>query len=357
MAILIHPLGRRSAVGAVLAGLTLLGCAAVAFFGGRDTTPRFSHRVHVIDQGLDCAMCHMTEEGDSRPLPVDLAQCALCHDSLDEEQPEHKRAAAFFVVDPAAGPDAAPTPRRVLPRFKDEVIFDHTSHAALLGDNCLACHVGMDESDGLDADDALTMASCVKCHEAEGRQDTCAVCHTEVDIHWRPGTHGAPGAPTGPGNAWMRLHGEFSRDPHPPTESDCALCHTQSSCTECHQTMQPASHDEHFRLRGHGILADLDRESCFVCHRADSCNACHQTARPISHHGAFGSPVNHHCVGCHLPLAGEGCYTCHKDTPSHRLAAPQPPDHVPGANCRLCHGVGAPLPHVDDGSNCAACHR
>jgi hypothetical protein len=30
---------------------------------------------------------------------------------------------------------------------------------------------------------------------------------------------------------------------------------------------------------------------------------------------------------------------------------------VPSMNCRLCHGAGVPLPHVDNGSDCNSCHR
>jgi hypothetical protein len=26
-------------------------------------------------------------------------------------------------------------------------------------------------------------------------------------------------------------------------------------------------------------------------------------------------------------------------------------------NCRQCHGMTAPLPHVDKGDDCNACHR
>lgn len=339
---------------AALGGAALFGCAAVAFFGPRDETPVFPHRVHVVEQGLDCVLCHFTEDGATSPLPPDAGQCALCHDDLDAEKPPHKRAAAFFVapgdVVPEGGGDQEPTLalRPGLRRFSDEVRFDHTAHAAALGDDCLACHVGLDESERLTARDALTMSSCVDCHDARGREDTCATCHTVIDRTWSPPNHAT---------AWTRLHGEASRDPAPSSEVACLLCHSQSSCTECHQSTPPENHDEFFRLRGHGVLADLSRESCATCHRADSCISCHQSTRPLSHHGSFGAPRNDHCYGCHFPLAGEGCATCHRGTPSHALAAPQPPDHVPGANCRQCHGAGAPLPHADDGSACALCHR
>jgi hypothetical protein len=71
----------------------------------------------------------------------------------------------------------------------------------------------------------------------------------------------------------------------------------------------------------------------------------------------FGSPQNTHCLSCHLPLQGEGCFTCHKGTPSHQTAAPMPANHLPSMNCRQCHGLTAPLPHPDNGSLCTACHK
>lgn len=350
MAVLARP---RNALG-IVAALTLIGCSAGALFGPEeDDSPAFPHGVHVDEQGLDCTLCHVTEEGALLPTRPSPELCALCHDSLDEEKPPEKRAAAFFVPappEPGAAPDAEPTLvlRPGSARLSSEVVFDHTAHAAALGEDCLSCHEGFDQSERVIRGPGPTMASCVDCHEERGRQDSCNVCHTTIDRSW---------APPGHAHDWLRLHGEASRDPHPPASSDCALCHSQSSCTSCHQSTPPANHDEHFRLRGHGILADLSRETCLTCHRSDSCIACHQTTRPLSHHGAFGSPVNTHCTGCHFPLGGEGCATCHKSAPSHALAAPQPPGHVPGANCRLCHGAGAPLPHPDDGSHCAGCHR
>jgi hypothetical protein len=43
--------------------------------------------------------------------------------------------------------------------------------------------------------------------------------------------------------------------------------------------------------------------------------------------------------------------------PSHSTAAPQPPSHSPGMNCRQCHGISAPLPHVTKGEDCNICHQ
>jgi hypothetical protein len=80
----------------------------------------------------------------------------------------------------------------------------------------------------------------------------------------------------------------------------------------------------------------------------------------LSHTGNWGSPRNNHCLGCHEPLRNEGCVACHSSTPSHALANPKPPDHNAAMNCRQCHipgGVQPPMPHVDNGDNCNACHH
>jgi len=57
--------------------------------------------------------------------------------------------------------------------------------------------------------------------------------------------------------------------------------------------------------------------------------------------------------------AGESCFVCHKGTPSHNLAPPMPafPPHNAAMDCRSCHGVTAPLPHVDNGDSCTFCHH
>jgi hypothetical protein len=101
----------------------------------------------------------------------------------------------------------------------------------------------------------------------------------------------------------------------------------------------------------------MDRESCATCHDSDSCDRCHDEIRPQSHVGMWGEPRDRHCLACHEPLRGESCAVCHEATPSHDQATPLPPDHLPGMNCRMCHGNGQPLPHEDNGQTCTSCHR
>ena len=108
----------------------------------------------------------------------------------------------------------------------------------------------------------------------------------------------------------------------------------------------------------------MDRQGCAVCHEPDSCDRCHAEVLPMNHRGLWGAPQDSHCLSCHFPLQSEGCIVCHKDAASHLLATPLPlnplppiPPHNPAMNCRQCHGISAPLPHMDKGDECTLCHR
>jgi hypothetical protein len=140
------------------------------------------------------------------------------------------------------------------------------------------------------------------------------------------------------------MHGQAVRAASQALADRCSLCHTESTCTTCHQESPPENHNNFWRIRGHGIAAQMDRGNCATCHRADSCDRCHAEVLPQNHGGRF-------------PLQSNGCIVCHKGTPSHALATPLPPSHNPGMNCRQCHGVDQPLPHVDNGANCTMCHQ
>jgi hypothetical protein len=125
----------------------------------------------------------------------------------------------------------------------------------------------------------------------------------------------------------------------------------------CHVQVAPRSHTTHFVTRGHGWDAATDRQACAACHDQDACVRCHEQTRPRSHAGAWGGVRSTHCDSCHVPVASSDCATCHQGTPSHASATPLPPTHTAGMDCRQCHGLSQPLPHVDNGMECIACHR
>jgi hypothetical protein len=152
------------------------------------------------------------------------------------------------------------------------------------------------------------------------------------------------------------MHGRVARAHSEATADRCVLCHTESTCSACHQVQAPDNHTNYWRERGHGITAMIDRENCQACHEPMSCERCHADVKPRNHVGNWGAPHDTHCLVCHQPLSQEGCVACHATAKSHLLAAPKPSDHYPGMDCRACHGLSQPLPHVDNGDDCNACH-
>jgi hypothetical protein len=324
--------------GLALAALTLVGCVLIDKLKSGPRELAFSHRLHVQEEGLDCVSCHEDLGRSDQPgLPV-LEGCLVCHEGIDEEKPPERQIASLFDDQAFRAAHAS--------KLSGELVFSHQLHVASIED-CGACHRGIEENEHVDADIGLKMAACVECHHERSVSDACETCHREITSAWAPDSHH---------QNWRRRHGPVVRSESSVTADDCSMCHTESLCVGCHLDTPPEDHDNFFRRRGHGIQASMDRDRCSVCHRSDSCNRCHEEVRPDSHGGNWGGTQSVHCLTCHFPLSGESCAVCHKGTPSHLEAAPKPDWHTPAMNCRQCHGVGQPLPHVDKGDDCNACH-
>jgi len=328
----------RALLLAVLVLFTAAGCALVGMFGTGSKPFAFSHRLHFGEQKLACVDCHRGADNADDPGMPSAAQCKLCHSELDAKKPPDRHVALLFEGRNYLGAHAS--------RLADEVRFSHKQHVA--GQQCSACHTGIETNEVIEPSMAITMGDCQKCHAERNVANQCATCHQQIDTNWVPGTHG---------RQWPRLHGQTVRAHTDGVVNQCTLCHQESSCTQCHLDVPPANHNNYFRLRGHGLCARVDRQQCSVCHRSDSCDSCHNETRPMSHVGNWGAPRDNHCMGCHFPVQDNSCSTCHKGTPSHATATPLPPGHNPAMNCRQCHGVTQPLPHVDKGDQCTLCHR
>jgi hypothetical protein len=319
----------------------LAGCMIFESLREQEQPFAFPHAVHA-EEGLGCVDCHAAvAESDDPGFPVKV-QCMLCHADMDEEQPPERRAEALF--------DGDAYRRTGRTKLAAEIVFPHDLHANGAYD-CHVCHTGIEQSTYVGTLPRVSMADCMDCHAEARAPNECATCHSEIDRDWMPPSHA---------ELWEQRHGQVFRAGSSALVDNCSLCHTaESSCTQCHLETPPQSHNNFFRLRGHGLAAQMDRQSCATCHRPDSCQRCHMEVLPTSHRGQFGGTLSTHCLGCHFPLQANGCITCHKETPSHLMATPLPSDpaHSPGLNCRQCHGVTAPLPHVDKGDECIVCHR
>lgn len=312
--------------------------------GGGEEGFLFSHRLHAEQASLECGDCHGGWDDSDDPGMPRQAQCALCHAELDADKPPERQVASLFVDGEFRAAHAR--------LQSDEIVFSHRSHAAR-DPQCTGCHADVAANDGITAEPGglrMSMDTCLACHAAGAGPQLadCAACHLEIRAGVAPPSHRAN---------WTRYHGTVVRGRSSERSDLCSLCHQESECTTCHHIQLPANHNNYWRRRGHGLTASMDRDSCQTCHDRDVCDRCHSEVRPLSHVGPWGEPQDRHCLACHEPLRATTCSTCHAATPSHDMATPLPPDHVPSMDCRLCHGQGQPLPHVDNGQTCTSCHR
>ncbi len=318
--------------------VTGAGCVLLSKFTPGEKRLAFSHAIHIKEE-LECADCHAGAANTDNPgMPV-LAQCMLCHQAIDAPKPAEKKIANLFVDGKLVAAHVS--------KLADEVKFSHARHVAS-GEKCDSCHSGIASNERIETDMRVSMDKCTQCHASKGTANECASCHKEISKDTPPASHA---------HTWTKLHGASVRWPTGDLQERCSLCHTESSCTTCHKDTPPQNHNNFWRIKGHGTAAQMDRQGCAVCHSPDSCETCHAETLPANHSGLWGGPKDTHCASCHFPLSDNGCSVCHKATPSHALATPMPPGHTPGMNCRQCHGVTQPLPHVDDGTSCSMCHR
>ncbi len=194
---------------------------------------------------------------------------------------------------------------------------------------CRACHSLRRQHSGIDwtkrhGEEALADASeCARCHE----QGWCSDCHSLTRPH-----------PTG----WRVRHvAEASRD-----REGCSVCHTEPFCDACHRGEQgiPRSHSEDWMM-AHKHSARERETSCQVCHEPDFCRACHDKQAPANHDARW--------LAKHGPESKEDrspCLLCHSDE-----------------QCGECHGLAMPHPQLwlashhkaaaESRKQCESCHR
>lgn len=289
-----------------------------------------AHQTTTVGQPFQCADCHGDDLTTFDPL-----QCAACHREYQAE----------FV----------------------------TQHAADFGQDCLACHDGVDRFSGFDHN-RLTFTLTGK-HAAL----TCGECHTNVravadfttaspaciDCHREDDEHG----------------GAFG--------TDCALCHTSTDWEDATFDHNRAA----FKLEGKHIAVECEQchlnsvfkgtpQTCVSCHQADDarahqgaygtdCAQCHNAGdwadAKFDHNlAAFkltGAHVNVQCARCHINGVYKGtpqtCVGCHAEPQEHLGAF--------GTDCAQCHSTSTwegatfdhtfPLNHGEGGNiACQTCH-
>jgi hypothetical protein len=288
----------------------------------------FSHHLHVTENGMACADCHGKKTGGHfaaaghkactechgdwiTTKEISAKTCGMCHKAKDIKK-FSQQAAPTNVVAKASG------------------VFLHT---AALTNKCSDCHGNLfDKKQKLVQE--LTHKEVIRIRDqSHGWNMSCTVCHEDMDPKTPPRSHR---------QNWTKRHGAMGTQP----DNACGMCHSKESCRECHQTTQPASHNNLWRLKTHGVQAAWDRQRCLVCHQQDFCTTCHKSTRPQSHNAGW---AKNHCNNCHPSKStGTGCTLCHEtDIGSH------PNPHSAGwrrSHCDNCHS-GTP-----QSEQCGVCH-
>jgi hypothetical protein len=130
---------------------------------------------------------------------------------------------------------------------------------------------------------------CFRCHDGahykvvdgaltnETIPSTCSTCHTfpqigavqsAVLIGDRPASHAD--------KLWVFNHGKVAQsEPGNPTGTQCAACHTQTYCQNCHSTKAVQIPHDNMVLNHANVVDKVGAAACTVCHQAPYCAQCH----------------------------------------------------------------------------------
>lgn len=139
---------------------------------------RFSHKIHVEQEGLECDACHLyREDGSFAGLPT-TEQCAECHMDLLGEDPAEKK---FYEEYVDKGKEV---PWLVYQYQPDNVYFSHNAHESY---ECTECHLDLAKNDDPPpyyrnrvsgySKGTMKMWQCERCHAEHGVSNACYTCH------------------------------------------------------------------------------------------------------------------------------------------------------------------------------------
>ncbi|MEO0270976.1 MAG: cytochrome c3 family protein [candidate division WOR-3 bacterium] len=130
---------------------------------------KFSHKIHAYKLSLDCVFCHEKVEESTFTLPPPLSLCMTCHESVKKDSPEIIKLTTYYNKGEAV-------PWVKVHKFKDWVYFSHKRHIKK-GIDCTFCHGEIKAMDVVRKVRSMRMGFCVKCHEINGAERDCSVCH------------------------------------------------------------------------------------------------------------------------------------------------------------------------------------
>jgi hypothetical protein len=129
----------------------------------------FSHRDHVQNDGLDCALCHSGARRSAFAGMPPVERCMGCHRFVLPPNPGVTELRRYW----ESGKPVPWVKVYTLPRF---VRFNHEAHALAQVD-CNRCHGDVAAMNRIARVAPLTMGWCVQCHRDQHAPDDCLTCH------------------------------------------------------------------------------------------------------------------------------------------------------------------------------------
>lgn len=130
---------------------------------------RFSHRIHVTVNRIDCRFCHSSAARSNHAGIPSVEKCMMCHRVIAVDSAEVKKVAQYWK-------EKKPIPWIRVAEVPDHVYFSH-KRMVNAGVPCLTCHPGLDQADEAVKKQDFTMGWCMKCHRARGVSIDCVTCH------------------------------------------------------------------------------------------------------------------------------------------------------------------------------------
>ena len=116
----------------------------------------FSHKHHVVDDGIDCRYCHISEETSSFADLPPTETCMTCHSQIWNQSPILQPVRESFQT-------GQPIQWNRVNDLPDFVYFNHSIHIAK-GIGCETCHGRVDQMPLTWKANTLYMEWCLNCH-------------------------------------------------------------------------------------------------------------------------------------------------------------------------------------------------
>lgn len=274
--------------------------ATVVFSKGENPAKpiRFDHGLHVIENDMSCADCHVGVESlkaGERAIP-DHSVCSDCHDAESDDE------CGVCHVNPE-NPVGTP------PVGEFYAGFAHKAHTSV---ECSSCHSKL-TSTGMQPK-LPAMVDCQSCHLDRMGPVNCTDCH--LGKKPVPMDHKLV--------SWSQDHGLDAG----AGIVDCGSCHAQSSCDECHQGFNLFGNPHPVTWKFNHFAESAYGSECMSCHETrETCTSCHRKTLTMPHelgelwanksnggaHREEAEAFIEVCLSCHdVGESDPTCAKCHE---------------------------------------------